>query len=304
MLTGFALPVSGSWATPANCLRIATRAEALGYASLWTFQRLLSPVDAAGVPALEPQYRSVHDPLAVLAYIAGHTTAVRLGAAVVNMPYYAPIVLAKMLTTLDHVAAGRLDAGLGIGWLAPELEAAGTTTAQRGARAEDYLRCLRSIWTDDIVDYRGDFYRVPRCRVDPKPLQQPHPPILLGGGADASLQRAGRMADGWISSSRADLAGIATPIATVRLGAVEAGRDPDSLRFICRGVVKVRAGERGPLVGSLDDIRSDLADLAAKGVTETFVDLNFDPEIGSPDADAGESMRRAEEVLEALAPGL
>lgn len=303
MLTGFALPVSGSWATPANCVRIARRAEALGYASLWTFQRLLSPVDAGDVPALDPQYRRVHDPLAVLAYVAGHTTTARLGVAVVNMPYYPPIVLAKMLTTLDHVSGGRLDAGLGIGWLGPELEAVGMSTARRGARAEDYLRCLRAIWTDDIVDYRGDFYRVPRCRVDPKPVQQPHPPVLLGGGADAALRRAGRMAGGWISSSRADLSRIGTSIATVRAGATEAGRDPDGLRFVCRGVVKVRSGERAPLVGTLDQIRSDLTALAAKGVTETFVDLNFDPEIGSPDADAGESMRRAEEVLEALAPG-
>ncbi|HET7722051.1 MAG TPA: TIGR03619 family F420-dependent LLM class oxidoreductase [Acidimicrobiales bacterium] len=302
MLIGFALPVSGSWATPANCLRIATRAEALGYASLWAFQRLLSPVDAAGGPALDPQYRSVLDPLAVLAHVAGHTTAARLGVAIVNMPYYAPIVLAKMLTTLDHLSGGRLDAGLGIGWLVPELEAVGTTTARRGARAEDYLRCLRSIWTDDIVDYRGDFYRVPRSRVDPKPVQRPHPPVLLGGGADAALRRAGRMADGWVSSSRADLTRIETSIATVRRGAEEAGRDPGALRFVCRGVVKVRTGERAPLTGSLDEIRSDLTLLAAKGVTEIFVDLNFDPEIGSPEADAGQSMRRAEEVLEALAP--
>ena len=303
MLIGFGLPVSGSWATPANCVRIATRAEALGYASLWAFQRLLSPVDAAGDPTLDPQYRSVQDPLAVLAYVAGHTTTARLGVAVVNMPYYAPLVLAKMLTTLDQVSGGRLDAGLGIGWLEPELEAVGMSTAHRGDRAEDYLRCLRSIWSDDIVDYQGDFYRVPRGRVDPKPVQQPQPPVLLGGTADRALRRAGLMADGWISSSRADLAGIEKSIATVRAGATEAGRDPDTLRFICRGVVKVRAGERGPLVGSLEEIRSDLAALAAKGVTETFLDLNFDPEIGSPDADAGESMRRAEEILEALAPG-
>ena len=177
------------------------------------------------------------------------------------------------------------------------------SAARRGARGEDYLRCLRSIWTDDVVDYRGEFYGVPRCRVDPKPVQQPHPPMLLGGSADVALRRAGRMADGWISSSRADLTRIGTSIATVRGGATDAGRNPDALRFICRGVVKVRAGQRAPLVGSLDDIRADLAELAAQGLTETFVDLNFDPEIGSPDADAGDSMRRAEEVLEALAPG-
>jgi probable F420-dependent oxidoreductase len=290
-------------ATPANCAHIARRAEELGYASVWTFQRLLSPVEGdSDEPTLAPQYRSVHDPLAVLAYAAGRTTTVRLGAAVVNMPYYAPVVLAKQLTTIDHLSGGRLDVGLGIGWLPAELEAVGMTTERRGARAEDYLRCLTSLWTDEIVDYDGEFYRVPRARADPKPLQRPHPPVLLGGGADPALRRAGRLAGGWISSSQADLSRIDQSIATVRQGATAAGRDPDALRFVCRGVVKVRTGERSPLVGSLDDVRADLADLAAKGVTETFVDLNFDPQIGSPDADAGVSMSRAEDVLEALAP--
>jgi alkanesulfonate monooxygenase SsuD/methylene tetrahydromethanopterin reductase-like flavin-dependent oxidoreductase (luciferase family) len=120
--------------------------------------------------------------------------------------------------------------------------------------------------------------------------------------AEPALRRAGRVAAGWISSSQADLTHIDESIGIVRRAAVDAGRDPDELRFVCRGVVKVRRDERAPLTGGLDDIRSDLADLAAKGVTETFVDLNFDPQIGSPDADAQESMRRAHEVLEALAP--
>jgi probable F420-dependent oxidoreductase len=298
---GFAVPVSGSWASPTNCVEIARRAEALGYSSLWTFQRLLSPL-VGDTPVLESQYRSVHDPLATLAYLAGQTTAVRLGVAVVNMPYYPPIVLAKMLTTIDHFCGGRLDAGLGIGWSPHEFEAVGVTSARRGPRAEDYLRCLRAIWTDEVVDYQGDFYRVPRSRVDPKPVQRPHPPVLLGGTAAPALRRAGRVAAGWISSSRADLTRIGESIAVVRAAASDAGRDPDDLRFVCRGVVKVRAGERSPLVGSFDDIRADLADLAASGVTETFIDLNFDPEIGSPDADPRVAMRRGHEALEALAP--
>jgi probable F420-dependent oxidoreductase len=298
---GFAVPVSGSWASPANCSEIARKAEELGYTSLWTFQRLLSPLDG-DAPLLAPQYRSVHDPLTTLAYLAGQTTTVRLGVAVVNMPFYAPIVLAKSLTTIDHLSDGRLDAGLGIGWSPHEFEAVGVPLAERGVRAEDFLRCLHAIWTDEVVEYEGKFYRVPRARVDPKPVQKPHPPVLLGGTAEAALHRAGRVADGWISGSREDLSRIDEPIAIVRRAAVEAGRDPEKLRFICRGVVRVRAGERGPLVGSFDDIRADLTDLATKGITETFIDLNFDPEIGSPDADPAVSMHRAHEVLEALAP--
>jgi hypothetical protein len=88
----------------------------------------------------------------------------------------------------------------------------------------------------------------------------------------------------------------------VRTAAVDAGRDPGPLRFVCRGVVKVRADERAPLCGSIDQIRADLDDLAGQGITETFIDLNFDPTIGSPDADPSESMARARDLLAALAP--
>lgn len=299
---GFAVPISGSWATPDNVIAIATRAEELGYTSLWTFQRLLVPVDADDQPVLAPPYRSVHDPLAVLAFLAGVTRTPRLGVAIVNLPFLAPIVLAKQLTTIDHLSGGRLDAGLGLGWSPDEFAAVGTPSEHRGRRAEEHIACLRAIWTDEVVEFHGERYEVPRSRVEPKPIQRPHPPLLLGGAAPAALRRIGRLADGWISSSQADLGRIDESIAVVHDAAAAAGRDPDHLRVVCRGVVKVRDGERGPLTGSLDEIRSDLADLAAKGVTETFVDLNFDPEIGSPDADPAASMARAHEVLEALAP--
>jgi alkanesulfonate monooxygenase SsuD/methylene tetrahydromethanopterin reductase-like flavin-dependent oxidoreductase (luciferase family) len=124
----------------------------------------------------------------------------------------------------------------------------------------------------------------------------------MGGAAPAALRRAGRLADGWISSSQADLSRIDEQIEIVRTAAIDTGRDPDALRFVSRGVIKVRTDERGPLTGSLDEIRSDLDDLAAKGITETFLDLNFDPTIGSPDADPDESMQRAREAIRALAP--
>ena len=171
--------------------------------------------------------------------------------------------------------------GLGIGWLPEELDAVGVSPARRGARADEYLRVLRAIWSEDVVEHEGDFYRVPRSRIDPKPVQRPHPPLLIGASAEPALRRAGRLADGWISSSRTDPSHIDQPIGIVRQAAKEAGRDPDDLRFVCRGVVKVGA-PRAPLAGSFDEIRGDLARLAEKGVTETFVDLNFDPEIGSP----------------------
>ncbi|MET8155704.1 TIGR03619 family F420-dependent LLM class oxidoreductase [Sphaerisporangium sp. NPDC005289] len=299
MRIGFGVPVSGSWATPANMLRVARRAEELGYDSLWTFQRLLYPV---GHP-MGPVYRSVQDPLITLAYLAGVTERARLGVAVLNMPFFSPALLAKQLATLQQVSGGRLEAGLGLGWLPEEFVASGVPMRGRGRRAVEYLQVMRRFWQDDIVSHKGEFYEVAPSHQDPKPSPVP---VLLGGTAEVALRRAGELADGWISSSRADLAAIDDQIYIVKDAARAAGRDPEALRFVCRGVTRVRqAGQddRAPLTGSLEEIRADVAALAATGVTELFHDLNFDPEIGDPEADPAASMRRAEEALEALAPG-
>lgn len=301
MKIGFGAPVSGSWATPANVAHIARRAEEFGYHSLWTFQRLLSPVDGSWGET----YRSVQDPIAPLAYAAALTSRIRLGVAVVNLPFVAPVVLAKQLTTVDILSDGRLDAGLGNGWSDAEFTATGASMREQGRRAEEFIDVLVRLWTEDEVAYEGDHYRVPPMRMDPKPVQRPHPPLLLGGGVAPALRRAGRRCDGWVSSSRADLRTLGESVAVVKRAAARAGRDPDAVRFVCRGAVRVRpagGAERAPLTGTLDQIRSDFDDLAAQGITELFVDLNFDPQIGSPDADPADSRRRADEALAALAP--
>jgi probable F420-dependent oxidoreductase len=304
---GFAVPQSGSWATPANQVALARRAEQLGYASVWTFQRLLYPADVAadGEPRRWAEvYRSVHDPLVTLGYLAGQVERVRLGVAVVNMPWFSPLLLAKQAATLDTVSGGRLDLGLGIGWAAEEYTATGAPADRRGARAEEFVACLTACWADGVVDFHGEFHDVGPAYVEPSPVQRPGPPVLLGGGVDAALRRAGRIADGWISSSGQDLASMGAAAAVVRDAARDAGRDPDAVRIVTRGVVRVRpAGDpdRRPLTGSYDEVRADLAGLAAQGVTEVFLDLNFDPEVGSPDADPAASVRRGHEVLEALA---
>lgn len=302
-LLGFGLPVSGSWATPAAMLRVARRAEELGYASLWSFQRVLFP---AGGP-LGPMYRSVHDPVVPLAFVAGATERIRLGTAIVNAPFLPPAVLAKQLTSLDVVSGGRVDAGLGIGWSPDEYAAAGVPFERRGARMDEYLRCLEALWTQDPVQVDGEFYTVPRSHVAPAPVQSPHPPVLLGGTAEAALRRAGRAADGWISSSRQDLTSIRDAVAVVRGGAQEAGRDPAAVRVVVRGLVELvdeeQSGARTPLHGTREQVLADLGQLARQGVTEVFLDLNFSPRVGSPDVDAQASLRYAEQVLDAFAPG-
>jgi probable F420-dependent oxidoreductase len=306
MRIGFGAPVSGAWATPASLSRFAVRAEAAGYGSLWAFQRLLVPEGSA----LEPVYHSVLDPMVALGYAAAVTSRIRLGVAVVNMPYLAPAYLAKQAASVDVLSGGRHDLGIGLGWMPEEFTATGADMADRGARAAEYIEVLRRMWAGGVTGFSGRFYTVPPGRVAPQPVQRPGPPILMGGTVPRALARVGRLADGWISSSRADLSRIGEGIATIRAAAEQAGRDPAALRVICRGVVRagdpVRVPEGGGRVllsGSFADIRADTQWLAEQGVTEVFYDLNWDPLIGAPDVDEAGAAARAAEILEELAPG-
>ena len=298
MRIGFGLPVSGAWATPDHVLTVARRAEDLGYASLWAFQRLLVPTDEV----LAPVYTSVLDPTVVLGFAAAVTERAELGLAIVNAPYQSPALLAKQLTTLDLLSGGRLVAGLGLGWLPAEFAASGVPFDRRGARMEEFVRCLEALWGPDPVEFEGEFYRIPRSQVLPKPRSASgRPPILIGATAPAALERAGRIGDGWISSSRVPPTELGQKVALVKAAAEKAGRDPESLRFVCRGVLLDGPRTR-PLTGSLDEIRGDFPGLAEQGITDLFIDLNFDPRIGAVDADPVVAMRRADAVLAAFAP--
>jgi probable F420-dependent oxidoreductase len=306
MRIGFGAPVSGAWATPGNLGRFAALAETAGYGSLWTFQRLLVPEGSA----MEPVYHSVLDPMVALGYAAALTTRIRLGVAVINHPYESPAIVAKQAATVDVLSSGRLDLGLGIGWMPEEFALTGATMAGRGPRTAEYIDVLRRLWAGEVAEFHGEHYTVPAGWVAPVPVQRPGPPVLLGGMAPRALQRVGRLADGWVTSSRADLSRIGELIAVVRQAAQQAGRDPAQIRVICRGGVRWGApvtlpegGGRLPLSGSFADIRADTQQLAERGVTEIFYDLNWDPLVGAPDADPAGAAARAEEILEGLAPG-
>jgi probable F420-dependent oxidoreductase len=305
MKIGFGAPVAGAWATPDYLSAFAEQAEGGGYASLWTFQRLLVP-EGSG---MEPVYRSVLDPMVALGYIAARTSRIRLGVAIINLPFVSPAYLAKQATTVDVLSGGRLDLGLGIGWMPEEFTATGATMARRGARAEEYLAVLKTLWADEVSSFDGEFYTIPAGRQDPKPVQKTGPQILLGGMSQPAMERAGRMADGWITSSRADLTKISEAVRVIKEAASAAARDPAAVRIICRGVVVAGPEEKGPdggrrlLSGSYSQIRADAEWLAGQGVTELFYDLNWDREIGNPSVAPAAAAERAGEILAELAPG-
>lgn len=303
MHLGFALPVSGTWATPENQLRVAQAAEALGYHSLWVFQRLLYALHPRNdYPPLPGQpwpkaFERAMDPIITLAFVASATRRVRLGTSVLIMPFYQPIVLAKQLATLDVVSGGRLDVGLGIGWSEDEYEAVGVPFRQRGRRADEFIACLKAIWTQDVVEFAGEFYRVPAAKVEPKPLQKPHPPITVGGYSPVIIKRAVTLGDGF-NGGNVPLSRVAPMVKELREAAAIAGRDPARLHVVSRGTYEVHSApqgkERRPLRGSLAEIREDVQRYAEAGLTELFLEPNFQP--------GGAELSRVLGEMEALAP--
>src|SRR5215472_5620961 len=174
---GFGAPVSGAWATPQNLAAFAAAAEDAGYQSLWSFQRLLVPAGSA----MDPVYQSVLDPMAVLSFAAAVTSRIRLGVAIVNLPFVSPGYLAKQAASLDVLSGGRHDLGLGIGWMPEEFALTGADMAHRGARAAEYVQVLRTLWSDGEASFDGALYQVPAGTQRPLPVQPGGPPILLGG---------------------------------------------------------------------------------------------------------------------------
>ena len=242
-----------------------------------------------------------------LGFLAAATSSIRLGVGCVSHPFASPLLLAKQAATVDVLSGGRLDLGIGSGWLAEEFTGSGASMAKRGARADEYVAALRALWGGS-GGYQGEFFSVPAGRQDPAPVQRPGPPVLIGGMSRAAMERAGRIGDGWVTASSADLSTIAESAKVVQSAARAAGRGP--ARIVCRGVVRpgkpsvsTRTGKRRLLSGSFEQIREDVRWLGSCGVTEVFYDLNFDPAVGDPAADEGKAVLRASEILEALAPG-
>jgi probable F420-dependent oxidoreductase len=249
------------------------------------FQRLFYPAtprnEYYGAPGPWPEaFRSVLDPVVALTWAAAHTQRIRLGVSVLVMPFYQPLVLAKQLATLDVMAAGRLDVGVGIGWSLDEFEATGAPMDRRGARADEFIRVLTAAWGDDPVEFAGAFYQIPRSSVRPKPIQRPRPRLLVGGYSEAVLRRAATLADGY-TGGNIPLADLETVVGRVHRAARAAGRDPAHVPIVCRGSFRLTAEPLGAgrraLTGSVDVVRDDIRRYAGAGVTELFLDPNFQP---------------------------
>ena len=284
MKIGFALPNIGPVGSAEAVIKVAQRAEALGYGSLWTIERLLWPVKPqtpypATPDGLLPEpYKYILDPLDSLAFAAACTKTIALGTSVLDIPYYNPVMLARRLTTLDLLSGGRLKVGLGLGWSKDEMEATEASLEQRGPRADEFLQVLKAIWTTDPVEFHGKFYHLPKSYLHHKPVQKPHPPIYMAAFAPRALKRLAKMADGW-NPVAIPVDGMARMFSSIRQMAKEAGRDPSSLRMIVRANVEITdkpmGSKRVIFNGTLDQIKEDAAACNRIGAHELFFDPTF-----------------------------
>jgi probable F420-dependent oxidoreductase len=202
-----------------------------------------------------PENSPIPDPLIWLAYVAAATSTIRLGTGILILPQRNPVVLAKELATLDQMSGGRMELGIGVGWLEEEFDVLGVPFAARGRRTDDYVAAMRALWTQDAATHHGEFASFDKAILSPKPAQPI--PITVGGHTDVAAKRAGRLGDGFFPGTGTHEE-IGRLFELTRTTAKEAGRDPDAIEMSTGGNGAV--GE-----GALDEVKA-LADLGTDRV--------------------------------------
>jgi probable F420-dependent oxidoreductase len=206
---GAFVPLGAFNADPAFLRTLGPSLEERGFESVWLPEHvvLFDDYESRYPYAADGRFPAgaesgMLEPLTALTYIAAVTDALRLGTGICLVPQRNPVYTAKQVADLDVLSGGRAEFGVGIGWLREEFEALGMPFAHRGARTDDHLAVMRSLWDDDTSAYEGALYTLRECRMYPKPVQRPHPPIHVGGESDAAMRRAARVGQGWYGFDR------------------------------------------------------------------------------------------------------
>jgi probable F420-dependent oxidoreductase len=186
----------GACSHPHTLAAVARAAEDAGWESLWTGEHIVLPDPQVPPSPLPPQSRMLDGGIA-LAFAAAHTERLKLGTGIIILPQRNPLVLAKELASLDVLSKGRLLFGLGVGYLEPEFRALGIPMEERGARSIEYVEAMRAVWSMAEPAYEGRFVSFSGVDAHPRPVQQPGPPVIMGGHSPAAYRRAVTHGDGW-----------------------------------------------------------------------------------------------------------
>jgi probable F420-dependent oxidoreductase len=223
-------------------LDAADAAERLGYESVWMPEHLVLPVTMKGSPhpgddhPPVPPTTPVFDAFAYLSFLAARFPTVRLGTHVYNLGLRHPFVSARAVQTLDVLSGGRVEFGIGASWLEEEWLAVGLDFATRGRRVDEAIAVCKQLWSEPEIEHHGEFFSFEKVAFEPKPVQRPTPPILVGGESKAALRRAARLCDGWIGMSHT-FETAAEQIGVLRGLLAEQGRDPAGFQFCLGGPV-------------------------------------------------------------------
>jgi probable F420-dependent oxidoreductase len=239
MQVGAHLPVYGAAATRDGVLLVARQIESLGYDSLWVSDHVVIPweirsrypYNATGDFPLSPATNFL-EPLTVLTLAAAVTSRVRLGTSVLVLPHRHPVLTAKMLATLDHLAPARVILGAGVGWMREEIELFGVPYARRGAWTDEAIAIMRACWRDDRVSFRGEFFSFDELGCRPRPASGAIP-IWIGGHTDRALARVATLGDGWHAAFPTPKA-LGDGLVRLRAACTKVGRDPGTLAISAR----------------------------------------------------------------------
>ena len=207
MKLGVLVPLN-LYSTPDLIRTFGTTAEALGFDSLWIGEHVVItdnyeanyPVSEDGQMPMERVEDNVElDIFTSLAYLAALTSRIRLGTGICVLPQRNPVYTAKEAANVDWLSNGRLLFGVGLGWMAEEFKVVGAPFAQRGARTRSYIEVIKRLWCERVSEYHDDFYDLPTCRFYPKPVQRPHPPLILAGNSKPNFRRVAEQGQGWFA---------------------------------------------------------------------------------------------------------
>src|SRR5918995_4607018 len=239
--------------------------------------------------SLPTEFQNVFDTLETLTFAAANTSKIALGTSVIDMLFHNPIILARRFATLDVLSERRAIAGCGIGWSKDEYEVSNIPFIDRGKRADEYLQILKKIWTDDdIVEFRGQFYDIPACKIGPKPLRKPYIPIYLGGYSQKTFARIANHANGWICTIRDSLDQAKGDIDIIKKECYRANRDPKDINIsaiVYPNIIdsdyidiKQEGGNqqksRRLLNGNIEQVGNDLRQINEIGVNQAILNYN------------------------------
>jgi probable F420-dependent oxidoreductase len=237
MEIGCHLPTQGPLATREALLAFTRAAEERHVASLWVSDHVVFPRTATGsYPGgrfPHPPDKAYLEPVAVLAAAAVCTTRARLGSSVFILGHRHPVVMAKMLTSIDALSSGRLIVGVGVGWWKEELEILGVPFHARGRQGDEILRAFKALWTADDPSLDGEFFRFRNLGFAPKPVQKPHPPIWVGGDSPGAFRRVVTFGDGWHATAKSP-AEFAQALTRLRAAADAARRPLETIELSIR----------------------------------------------------------------------